>query len=77
MKNSKMEHNMAKVRYYEDRFYNDFNELPNLFEIKLGYNLIHLVHDDDSPLLKEIKSCRNRFYTEFGVPVPKIRIRDK
>ena len=72
-----MEIRKRKPRIYDDEYYQDFNKLPDLFEIKIGKNLLPLVYEENgAPLLKEITCCRNQFDDEYGISLPKIRIRD-
>jgi flagellar biosynthesis protein FlhA len=67
-------------RIYDNGCYRDFGKQPNPLELQIGYAVISLVkvRDDkkDPPLLKEIDYLRNQIDAEYGLPLPKIYIRD-
>ena len=69
---------MSKRYLYSDDFYKDFGEQPELLEINIGQHLLPLVEGDNKkgPLLKAIQEVRNKCDAEFGLLLPKIRIRD-
>ena len=64
-------------RDYDDGIYKNFGEQPYIFELHIGYGLIFLLgNDDNNSLLREITYKKNKFDDEYGIPIPKIHIRD-
>lgn len=77
---------MSRV-LYRDGVYKDFGEQPSMFQIQLGYGLLPLLDEKKSkhpfkypfkplPLLEELSCKRNMIDAEYGLPLPKINIRD-
>lgn len=66
-----------RPRIYDDRCYQNFGEQPNPLELQLGYGLIPLVDEQlKGTLLEEMSYVRNQIDGEYGLPLPKVRIRD-
>ena len=66
-----------RPRIYDEKYYRNFGEQPNPLELQLGYGLIPLVDQElKAPLLEEISYVRNQIDGEYGLPLPKVRIRD-
>ena len=64
-------------RDYDDGIYKNFGEQPYILELHIGYGLILLLgNDDNNSLLREITYKKNKFDDEYGIPIPKIHIRD-
>ena len=66
-----------RPRKYDECCYTNFGEQPAPLEIQIGYGLIPLVDQQiKGPLLDEITSVRNQLDGEYGLPLPKVHIRD-
>ena len=66
-----------RPRIYDECCYTNFGEQPAPLEIQIGYGLIPLVDQQiKGPLLGEISSVRNQIDGEYGLPLPKVHIRD-
>ena len=65
-------------RMYYDENYMDLGAQPDVLEIKIGYKLIPLIKDEDKqgPLIKDMSWLRNKLDDEYGLVLPKVRIRD-
>lgn len=64
--------------FYEGT-YTDFGAQPDLLEINIGSNLLPLVADEEEkqgPLVEELLWLRNKLDDEFGLVLPKVRVRD-
>ena len=64
--------------FYEGT-YTDFGAQPDLLEINIGSNLLPLVADEEEkqgPLVEELLWLRNKLDDEFGLLLPKVRVKD-
>ena len=69
---------MNKLQIYDDDYYTDYGEQPDLLEINIGQNLLPLVEGDDKQdlLMQQIQRTRNNLDAEYGFLLQKVRIRD-
>ena len=67
-----------RLQLYEDDYYTDYGEQPDLLEINIGQNLLPLVERDDKQdlLMQQIQKTRNNLDADYGFLLPKVRIRD-
>lgn len=66
-----------RPRLYDEWCYSKFGEQPAPLEIQIGYGLIPLADQQiEGPLLDEISYARNQIDGEYGLPLPKVHVRD-
>lgn len=66
-----------RPRLYDEWCYSKFGEQPAPLEIQIGYGLIPLADQQiEGSLLDEISYARNQIDGEYGLPLPKVHVRD-